>query len=157
MAKRRMVSEHLIFDEEFNSLSLEAQNIFIRLLAKSDDFGVVPAGSKILCHLINCPAEINGRLDDVLLEITRAGLGRLFEYKAKQFFVFKQESFTRYQSYIFNKRSGSEYLKVSAKEFDRIYIEMCKLEPIDRPLNVNCSSIDSLSRKDTSRKDTSNK
>lgn len=147
MSRRRMISEHLIFDEEFNSLSLGAQNVFIRLLAKSDDFGVVPANIKVLRHLINCPAEINGNLQEVITEIVEIGLGRLFEFKSKQFFVFKQESFCRYQSYLFNKRVGSEYLKLSAKEFERIYNEMCKLEPYDSPLKVNCSSIDHLSRK----------
>ena len=144
MARRRMISEHMIFDEEFNSLSVAAQNVFLRLLAKSDDCGVVPANLKVLAHLINCPTEINGQLSETLEEIVKSGLGSFFEFKGKRFFCFKDSSFKRHQSYIINRRLSSEYLKISAKEFDQL---MLSCQSIDKQSEVSCGSTDIESRK----------
>jgi hypothetical protein len=115
MARRRMISEELIYDEEFNRLSLEAQCLFIRMLAKADDCGVIPANEYSLVTLTNPPARVRKNLPAYLEEMATDGLGVLFEYEGKRFFAFKRDSFDRIQSYILNKRSRSEYLNLEAE------------------------------------------
>lgn len=109
-----MISENLIYDEEYNSLSIEAQNIFIRILAISDDFGVAPANLYSLERMINTPIGID--LASCLDEIVSSGLGTLFNYQEKPYFMFKSESFDSINSYLIGKRTKSEYLKLE-KEF----------------------------------------
>lgn len=47
MARRRVISAELLVDEEFNSLSMEVQLLFLRILCVTDDYGIVAA----LCSL----------------------------------------------------------------------------------------------------------
>jgi len=117
MARRRMISEDMISDERFNRVSLEAQNVFLRMLAVSDDCGVVPAGSYRLNVLVNTPPKLQGRIREILEEIVSAGLGFIFRHREEEFFAFKPESFQAYQSYILNKATKSEYLRMSKAEF----------------------------------------
>ena len=119
MPRRRMIHEYLIWDEEFNALSVEAQNIFIRMLAKSDDCGAVPASESALPALINPPPLLRSNLPIYVQEIVAKKLGNLINHKGKIYFIFKRESFLRIQSYIINKRKWSEYLNISAEEFDK--------------------------------------
>ena len=116
MARRRMISQDLIIDEHINSLSLGAQNIFVRLLAVSDDYGVVPSNEYTLSKLVNPPKKVN--LMACLLEIAGAGLGILFEYGGNGFFMFKRDRFDDYQSYVIAKRTKSEYLRLSKEEME---------------------------------------
>jgi hypothetical protein len=51
----------------------------------------------------------------------KLNLGKLSTYQHKRFFIFKRESFMRHQSYTLNKRVKSEFLKMSAEEFDKLY------------------------------------
>jgi 5-methylcytosine-specific restriction endonuclease McrA len=120
MAKRRMLSQNIIYDEEFNKLSFDAQNLFLRLIVVSDDCGIVPAGEFILAHLINFPENKKKEVRQYLNEIVNNKLGLLIQWKQKEYFMFKKESFINYQSYIINKRVQSEYLKISSSEFDSI-------------------------------------
>jgi hypothetical protein len=118
MARRRMISEEMLYDEQFNSLSMEAQNLFIRMLAKSDDCGVIPASDYSLNALLNLPDKLRKNLRAFLGEIVSAGMGVVVEHQEKQYFLFKSKSFLKYQSYIINKRHKSEYLDITAEEFD---------------------------------------
>jgi hypothetical protein len=123
MAKRRMISQEIILDEDFNSLSINAQNIFIRILAVTDDFGFVPASSYTLNKLINTPKKID--LFKCIEEIIEKKIGFYFEYENKQFFFFKRDRFDEYQSYLIQKRTKSEYLRLSkeiieSKDFQEI-------------------------------------
>lgn len=113
-----MISQNLISDEQFNALSMESQNLFIRMLVVSDDCGVVPASEYTLNALVNPPKKVKRSIRKYLDEIVSQGLGRIIEHGSKQYFFFKAESFKRFQSYIINKRQKSEYLKMSAEEFD---------------------------------------
>lgn len=120
MAKRRMISQELIYDESFNSLSIEAQLFFLRMLAVSDDCGVVPASEYTLLALTNPPEKIRKGLAGYIKEIVDNELGTIASYQGRKYFLFKRDSFDRYQSYIINKRVNSEYLKMTSNEFDDI-------------------------------------
>jgi hypothetical protein len=109
-----MISQDVIIDENFNSLSVAAQNIFIRLIAVSDDFGFVPANKYTLDKLINTPKKID--LNKCLKEIFAARLGHPFSYDGKEFLFFKRDRFDDYQSYLIAKRTKSEYLRLSREE-----------------------------------------
>lgn len=115
-----MISQELIYDESFNSLSIEAQLLFIRMLAVSDDCGIVPAAEYTLLALTNPPDKIKKNLSHYINEIIKAEIGRVVSYEGKKYFLFKKDSFERYQSYIINKRVTSEYLRISSAEFDKI-------------------------------------
>ena len=113
-----MISQDMISDPHFNSVSLEAQNIFVRMLAVSDDCGVVPANIYRLNVIINTPARLSKRLDSILAEIASAGLGYVFEYNDERYFAFKPASFSDYQSYILKKSTKSEYLRIPKEDFE---------------------------------------
>jgi hypothetical protein len=140
-----MISQELISDEHFNSISLEAQNIFVRMLSVSDDCGVVPANNYKLNVLINTPKKIINRLDDVLLELIESGLGYLFFYKEERFFAFKPSSFEDFQSYILKKATKSEYLRIPKDEF----IELSKkFQEIPRnSIHINKSAVSTVESK----------
>lgn len=112
-----MISQNLISDERFNALTIGAQNIFTRMLVVSDDCGVVPADPYRLGVLINPPKELADRMGAILAEILERKLGHLYKQNGNVFFIFKPESFKYYQSYILNKATKSEYLRIARKEF----------------------------------------
>lgn len=111
-----MISDELIYDEDFNRLSLEAQSLFMRMLSKSDDCGIVPANEYSLTQLTNPPPRVRKALPTYLNEIVTAQMGIVFEHAGKSFFAFKRESFDRIQSYVINKRTKSEYLNLEENE-----------------------------------------
>jgi hypothetical protein len=121
MAKRRLISAQLICDEEFNSLSLEAQNLFIRMLAVADDCGVIPSSTYTLGVLINPPGAYRAALHERVEEIVGKGLGTFIEHQGKEYFVFKRRSFDAHQSFILNKRTKSEYLGLSFADFSSTF------------------------------------
>jgi len=112
-----MISETMLSDERFNGISMAAQNIFLRMLAVSDDCGVVPAGTYRLNVLINTPPKLQRRVQEIVDEIVAAGMGHRFDYASEAFFAFKPDSFQDYQSYILAKATKSEYLRISKDEF----------------------------------------
>ncbi len=116
MARRRMISQELIYDENFNSISIKAQNIFVRMLVVSDDFGVVPANDYTLRAILNPPEKLSKKLQEILKEIVVAKLGITFNYADKFWFMFKPQSFETINSYVLNKRTKSEYLKLDKDE-----------------------------------------
>lgn len=120
MARRRMISQDMISDEHFNALSLEAQNVFLRMLSVSDDCGVVPASAYRLNVLINTPKKLEGKIGRLVDEIVSHNLGHRFEYCGAEYFAFKQKSFAEYQSYILNKATKSEYLRIPKEDFERV-------------------------------------
>ena len=111
-----MISQEIIYDEEFNLLSVDAQNIFVRMLAVSDDFGVVPANLYTLKTIINPPQKLINKLAELLTEISEQNLGILFKYNEKEWFMFKPSSFENINSYVLAKRTKSEYLKLTKEE-----------------------------------------
>jgi hypothetical protein len=113
-----MISEELISDEQFNGLSLEAQNLFLRMLSKADDCGVVPASEYTLITLTNPPPQVRKKIGLILHEIVEKGLGRVIEHGGKPWFTFKGNSFLLHQGHILNHRKRSEYLKMPADEYD---------------------------------------
>lgn len=136
-----MISQELIIDERFNALSLAGQNVFTRLLAVSDDYGVVPANIYTLDKLINTPKKIN--LENTLQEILNTGLIFFLEYQGKPFYMFKRDRFDEYQSYLIQKRTKSEYLRLSNEE-----IESEKFQEILRNYSdLGCSPIESRKNK----------
>jgi hypothetical protein len=115
MARRRMISENLLYDPQFNQLSIPAQNLFIRMLIKTDDYGVIPADQ---WTMLNLPQKVFRELVPLIGEITEAGLIVGFLHEDKPFFVFKRGRFDEYQSYLIQKRRRSEYLRLDKEEMD---------------------------------------
>lgn len=115
-----MISAELISDPEYNSLSLEAQNIFIRMLSISDDCGVVPANTYRLNTLINTPPKQKEKIQQYVDEIVSVGLGNRFTYRNENYFSFKAKSFEDYQSYILKKATKSEYLRIPKEDFQEL-------------------------------------
>jgi hypothetical protein len=135
-----MICQTIVYDEEFNSLTLEAQNLFIRMLAIADDCGVVPGSLNALAALTNPPPRIRKNLGRYLGEISTRGLGGVYDYEGKPFFIFKSDAYRRHQSYIINKRERSEYLKISSEAFDSI-----AFKSIDTQLPDICPAIGDIS------------
>ena len=111
-----MISQDLIADEQFNRLSTESQNMFIRMLSISDDCGVVPANTYRLSVLTNT-GGITKKIPAIIQEIVEQGLGCVFDHNGEPFFAFKRRSFEEYQSYILKKATKSEYLRIPREEF----------------------------------------
>lgn len=128
MAKRRMLSQTILYDEEFNSLSIQAQNIFYRMLTITDDCGIIPANPFTLKSMLNLPNEINGDFETYVKELINKGLIIYVDYNDKQFYFFKKESFEEYQSYLIRNRTKSEYLKISVEEYEELYNQKIKKE-----------------------------
>jgi len=122
MGRRRMLSENLLYDPEFNSLSIEAQNLFVRMLIKSDDYGILPADQ---WAMLNLPSRLSRRLENLISELEERGLIQGFIYQDKPFFAFKKGRFDEYQSYLIQKRRRSEYLRL-----DRVTMESEKFQEI---------------------------
>lgn len=134
MPRQRKISQEIVHDEHFNSMSIGAQLVFIHLIAVSDDCGVVPIGEHSFVPIVAPPKGVDGRA--CLDEIVKMGLGYRIEYKNQPYFLFKQESFLRHQSYIVNKRIESQYLHISSVEFDKI-----QWVSIDDQLPINCRAM----------------
>jgi hypothetical protein len=113
---------------------LAGQNLFIRILAVSDDYGVVPANLYILGKLTNPPKKID--LEKSLAEIIGAGLGFRFPYEGVDFFMFKRDRFDDYQSYLVAKRTRSEYLRLTSEE-----MKSEKFQEVLRTYSKNSKSV----------------
>lgn len=118
MARRRILVQDINAEEDFNMLSSEAQLLYLRMLPVSDDCGVVPANLYTLAALVNPPERIRKSLKQYLDEIVRSGLGYLFVFREKIFFAYDPEAFDRDQSFVIYKRTKSEFLKISADEYE---------------------------------------
>lgn len=132
MAKKRMVTQDINFDEDFNSVSTESQLLFIRCLTIADDCGVFPANDFTLQGLINCPDKLKKVFDKCFTELVNIKLLLKFNYLGKQFYCFKKESWEENQKYLIKNRTRSEYLKIELQQFLSLY---SKLQEI--PVNVS--------------------
>lgn len=121
MAKRRMLSQNIIYDENLNSTSIEAQWLFNRLLIITDDCGVVPASFYSLKSMCNLPDKIYGKLQKLLEELIQVKLIQGFVYEDKRFFCFKKDTFDDYQAFIIKNRTRSEYLKMDKDSYLEFY------------------------------------
>lgn len=135
-----MISQDMISDEHFNSISIEAQNIFIRMLSVSDDCGVVPANTYRLNVLINTPPKLTKRIRSLIQELVDSGLGYLFEYHDEEFFAFKPSSFEDYQSYILKKSTKSEYLRIPKADYEQLSKSFQELPRISGRVNESAVS-----------------
>lgn len=127
-----MVTQDINFDEDFNSISLEAQLLFIRCLTIADDCGVFPANDFTLQGLMNCPEKLKKIFGKCFGELTNSKLLIKFNHAGKQFFCFKKESWEENQKYLIKNRTRSEYLKIELQQFLSLY---SKLQEI--PVNVS--------------------
>lgn len=121
MARRRMLSNEIIYDEDYNKLSIESQLLFTRLLTISDDCGVVPGNEYALKTMLNLSANIYSKLQEFINELIESKLILILVYSGKLFYCFKPESFQTQQAYIIKNRTKSEYLKIKVNEFIELY------------------------------------
>lgn len=110
-----MISENLLYDPEYNKLSIEAQLLFIRILIKTDDYGIVPADQWCM---FNLSQKIQNNIDKYLDEIEGSGLAISFYYNEKPFFLLKRDRFDDYQSYLIKNRTRSEYLRLDKETME---------------------------------------
>jgi len=121
MARRRVISAELLVDEEFNSLSLEAQLLFLRMLCISDDYGIVPTNEFRLCAVLNLPERLSVNLGAYIEEIITKRLGFRLEVDNKPYFVFKPCAFKFWQAQLLSRRQKSEYLRMSGEEVLKLF------------------------------------
>lgn len=124
MARRRMISQELIHDEDLNFVSIEAQNIFFRCLTISDDCGVIPGNEYQLKSMLNLSSKISNKLQEYLKELVLKRLLIRFPYQDKIYYAFKQSSFENYQAYIIKNRTKSEYLKMKVSDFQQLKLTL---------------------------------
>jgi len=74
MARRRMISENILYDPQFNSVGIEAQCLFVRMLTKTDDYGIIPAEPYSLISMLNLPEVLKKHLEKYIGELEGAGL-----------------------------------------------------------------------------------
>ncbi|MFA7521057.1 hypothetical protein, partial [Shewanella sp.] len=115
-----MLSESLLYDPHFNSISIEAQNLFVRMLIKTDDYGILPADQ---WTMFNLSTKTLNSLEKLIGEIESAGLVKLFQYEEKPFIAFKRDRFDEYQSYLIQKRTKSEYLRLTKDVMESSHLE----------------------------------
>ena len=116
MARRRAISENLLYDPSFNALSIEAQNLFIRMLTRTDDFGILPADQWGMFNLKPSTLE---NIQSLVNEMEDVNLLEFFIYEEKPFFAFKRDRFDDYQSYLIKNRTRSEYLRLDKHAMEK--------------------------------------
>lgn len=121
MAKKRMITQTINIDEDFNSLSDQAQLLFLKFISITDDCGVIPGNPFTLKSLISLSPKMNEKFSGYLQEITVNKLLFPIIHNDKYFFCFKKESFEENQKYLIKNRTKSEYMKISIEQFDNIY------------------------------------
>jgi hypothetical protein len=120
LPKRRYISEDVLSDEHFNSISDGAQSFWYRLLAISDDYGFVPMDPFKMQKLTCLSEKKTRKMIDWLAEILKAKLGRVGRYENEQYFLFKSRTFDLIQTHIVAKRTRSEYLGVKKPLIEEI-------------------------------------
>lgn len=149
-----MITQDINIDEHLNSVSIEAQLLFTRILSVSDDCGVVPANEYTLKSLTNPPDKIRRKFQDFVQELVSTNLLIGFEYNGKPYLCFKRESFERQQAYLIKNRTKSEYLKIEKDDFFRVYEQISAL-PENSGNNSKIPQVSLLTHKEI--KDNSNK
>ena len=127
MTRRRVISAEMLVDEEFNSLSLEAQILFLRMLCVSDDYGIVPANEARLCAVLNLSQTIRDNITSFVDEIVDKQLGFKLEADGKRYFVFKPQSFKFWQAQLLSRRQKSEYLRMSGEEVLNLFSQQLQI------------------------------
>ena len=61
MAKKRMITQTINIDEDFNSLSDQAQLLFLKFISITDDCGVIPGNPFTLKSLISLSPKMNSK------------------------------------------------------------------------------------------------
>jgi RNAse (barnase) inhibitor barstar len=143
MAKRRIITQAIICDEDFNIMPCQSRELFFRMIAISDDCGVLPGNIYTLRSLLNPPKDINGKFELYLNEILKNKLLIPFEYNKKPFFFFKRSSFEENQAYLIKNRTKSEYLKISVEDYKLLYNQVLGNFQKIRENTVNYSDNDS--------------
>jgi hypothetical protein len=153
MARRRVISSAMLVDEEFNSLSMEAQILFLRMLCISDDYGVVPANPFQLAAMINPSEEIRKNLEAILYEIIDQRLGFKIQVENKPYFIFKPNSFKHWQAQLLSRRAKSEYLRMAGEEVLELFAQQLQvhLEDLGRQAKTSNAEVESRKQKAESK------
>lgn len=109
-----MISENFLIDREINALSIPAQLLFVRMLVRTDDYGILPGDEYTLDAALNLPPQLKRRLPELTDEIVKRGLMQGFIYDGRPYFAMKRDRFDEYQSYLIQKRTRSETLRLNA-------------------------------------------
>lgn len=148
MARRRVISAELLVDPEFNSVSMEAQIIFLRMLVVSDDYGIVPIAKERLCAVLNLTPELRANVETIIQELIDERLGHYLECEGKRFFVFKPVSFRHWQAQLISRRTQSEYLRnMPGEKVLKILAQQFQIHLEDFGSEANSSEVKVESRK----------
>lgn len=126
MAKRRYISQDIVYSDDCNSLSDFEERIFTRSIAISDDFGTIPGSLNSLRQRLGIKEDRQTEFEAAVQSLVARGLLRVIEYDGKKFFALNPERFDEEQTHVKNKRKRSEYTKIRAlsrKEFEE-YINL---------------------------------
>jgi hypothetical protein len=115
MARRRMIWDNFLIDRDINSVSVPAQLLFVRMIVKTDDYGIIPADVYTMEKSLNLPRTIMRKLDEHIRELTDQQLITGFVYDGKPYFSLKRDRFDEYQAYLINKRTRSECLRLPSE------------------------------------------
>lgn len=124
MAKKRIITQDMNFDEQFNKLPIGSQILFYRFLSITDDCGVIPANEYTLHSMINTPQEIKKNYSKLLKNILDLKLMYRISYNGKEFLCFKRHSFEEMQKFLIKNRTRSEYTKLQLQEFFEVYSKL---------------------------------
>lgn len=147
MARRRVISSEMLVDPEYNSLSMEAQLLFVRMLVVSDDYGIVPLSEFRLTAMVNPPDQIRKNLIAIIYEILDASLGFKIIVDEKPFFCFKPKSFKYWQAQLLSRRIKSEYLRKSGEDVLKLFSEHLQVNLEDLCSHPKTSELGVESRK----------
>lgn len=113
-----MLSENLLYDPHYNMMSVQARELFVRLLIKTDDFGVIPGEDYTLGAILNLDEYQKKHLEELIGEMENAGLLKGFIYQDKPYLMMKRDRFDEYQAYVVRNRTQSEYLRVKTEDLE---------------------------------------
>lgn len=111
MARRRMIEVSIAYDKEFNSLSLFAQLVFLKILPHTDDYGRFTADAEdIKVRTDPYSKEPAENFEAALKEIADKGLWFVYELPNKRRVLqYKQTTFERINAFLIKKRGNPEY------------------------------------------------
>lgn len=130
----RYINSDILLDGTIRKLTPAAFKLWVLLLAATDDFGIVKITPDDIEKLAENPlphtsngskqksVEVSG--SELLREITENNFGKIIQFSGRLFFIFKPDSFDRYQFHLRNKRSISKCLGVPKEEVSQLRDEL---------------------------------
>lgn len=141
----RYINSDILLDGTIRKLSPEAFRLWVLLLAATDEFGIVKASPDDLEKLAECSHkktsnyfqshEIEVFYSQLIQELIDRDFGKLIQYSGRLFFIFKPDSFDRYQYHLRNKRKISKALGVEEPEASELRKQLFESDSHEKTSN----------------------